>query len=107
MVTVKVSDFKKIVMELEKNNIELVHIAEFCEFKFNDEITPKSLRFGTYDRYGDIIDFDSIYSICKSDNELLDCDEEEQYEYTDEDRECDADNEYLSRLCSGEECDEI
>lgn len=60
MITVSVSDLKKMVEELEKEEIEFVDIDECEEYEFEGEIMPKSLHFLGCDGYGGGVDFESI-----------------------------------------------
>lgn len=64
MITVRVSDLKNMVEELEKEEIEYVDITEFEESKEeNGDITPKVLHFLANDGYGGGIDFEVIEHI--------------------------------------------
>ncbi|MCB2297073.1 hypothetical protein [Clostridium tagluense] len=88
MITVKVSDLKKMVEGLEKDKIEYVDIQEFEEHEFDGDIIPLSLNFMAYDGEGAGIDYDGIEHIeisstYKWDNDTYDCDECEHHECCD------------------------
>jgi len=60
MVTVKVSDLKKMVQELEKDKIEYVDIEFHEEHEFDGDNMPASISFNAYDGHGGGIDFGDI-----------------------------------------------
>lgn len=61
MVRVKVSDLRKMVEELEKDEIEYVDISEYEEEIDEDgEIIPNGLHFEGNDGYGGGVDFEVI-----------------------------------------------
>lgn len=59
-IKVNVSDLRKIVEELENEEIEYVEIDIYDEHEFDGEMMPKSLTFIGEDGYGGGVDFDSI-----------------------------------------------
>jgi hypothetical protein len=60
MVTVKVTALKKMVEDLEEENVDYVEITELGGDEFEGHIFPKSLGFSGLDGNGGCIDFDDI-----------------------------------------------
>jgi hypothetical protein len=63
MLTIKVSELKNKVLELENDNIEYIEICEVNEDIFQGHTFPKSLSFSGLNGEGGCIDYDRIDNV--------------------------------------------
>lgn len=63
MIAISVSELKKMIIELEKENIEIVEVSFLKEQEIEGEIIPASIDFNGIDANGNGVDFGEIEEI--------------------------------------------